>query len=75
MLRMKFTCPFFQLFSAPMDERLVEKISATKFYLSSLPDTLPALGLESSANALLSFSSNPEWVEDVANLQKITYAN
>ena len=48
-----------------MDELLVKKIIAARFYLSSLPDKLPALEPESSANALLSFSLDPEWVEDV----------
>jgi len=48
-----------------MDEATAEKINAARFYLSSLPDALPATGLESSPNALLSFSLNPEWVEDV----------
>ena len=48
-----------------MDEATVKKIHEARLYLSSLPDTLPATGPESSANALFSFSLNPEWVEDV----------
>jgi hypothetical protein len=48
-----------------MDEASVKKIHEARCYLSSLPDTLPATGPEFSANALLSFSLNPEWVEDV----------
>ena len=48
-----------------MDEETAEKIHATRFYLGSLPNTLPITGRESSINALLSFSLNPEWVEDV----------
>ena len=39
-----------------MDEATVKKIHEARRYLSSLPDTLPATGPESSANALLSFS-------------------
>jgi len=42
-----------------MDEATVKKIHEARCYLSSLPDTLPATGPESSANALLSFSLNP----------------
>jgi len=51
--------------SVTMDEATVKKIHEARRYLSSLPDTLPATGPESSANALLSFSLNPEWVEDI----------
>ena len=48
-----------------MDEATIKKIHEARCYLSSLPDTLPATGPESSANVLLSFSLNPEWVEDI----------
>ena len=48
-----------------MDEATVKKIHEVRRYLSSLPDTLPATGPESSVNALFSFSLNPERVEGI----------
>src|SRR5258705_12828664 len=48
-----------------MEEQLDEKISPVRFYLDSLPARLPIAGPEASVNTLLSFSLDPEWIEDV----------
>ena len=55
----------FCTFSPLMDGATRTRIERLAFYLESIPNKLPLAPPESKLNALLNFSLDPEWIEEI----------